>query len=53
MIATVDRVAARVDADTLEKCMQLIRMLPVWNGYSGTVPLSNASGLVWMNKTDK
>ncbi len=36
-----------------KKCTKLIRMRPVWNGYSGTAPLSNASGLVWTNKMHK
>lgn len=48
VIATVDRVAARVDADTLEKCIRPIPMQHVWNGCSGTVLMNSANGRVWM-----
>ena len=44
VIATVDKVAARCDADTLEKCMQPIRWVQNLSGYFGIVPITKDSG---------
>lgn len=44
VIATVDKVAARCDADTLEKCMLHIRWVQNLNGCFGIAPTIKDSG---------